>query len=106
MSEIYPAADRVLCWLGPEADDSDYVIQKMQEVADSTSDEGDLDFDPRKESWNDNEKRFARGLFMLESRKWWSRLWTCQEYALTLKDPMIICGMQRISCKLSSSNTP
>ncbi|KAL2073059.1 hypothetical protein VTL71DRAFT_10383 [Oculimacula yallundae] len=97
MSEIYPAADRVLCWLGPEADDSDYVFQEIQQVADSNSDEGDSDFNPRKESWHDIGDRFAQGLFMLESRQWWSRLWTCQESALTLKDPIITCGMRSIS---------
>ncbi|CZT04382.1 uncharacterized protein RAG0_10869 [Rhynchosporium agropyri] len=97
MSQIYPAAEQVLCWLGPEADDSDFVIKRLQHLADTPErEESDLDSNVLSEAEQNDEERLVRGLFLLKSRQWWSRLWTCQEYALTLKDPLIICGKQSI----------
>ncbi|KAH9217999.1 heterokaryon incompatibility protein-domain-containing protein [Leptodontidium sp. 2 PMI_412] len=83
MSEIYPAAENVLCWLGPEEDDSAFVMQRLQELADAKA----------------RRQRFYQGLFKLLSRQWWSRLWTCQEFALTLKDPQMVCGKQCMRCR-------
>ncbi|KAH7357149.1 heterokaryon incompatibility protein-domain-containing protein [Rhexocercosporidium sp. MPI-PUGE-AT-0058] len=88
MSEIYPAAENVLCWLGPEGDDSEFVMQRLQEIADPDS---DIDLG------NKDKERLSNGLFKLLSRRWWSRLWTCQEFALTLNDPQFICGKQCMS---------
>lgn len=95
MSKIYPEAESVLCWLGPENDDSDFVIDRLLELAaekssclDSSSDEENSDSD----SDDDEKERFSHGLYKLLSRPWWSRLWTCQEFALTLRQPQLICG--------------
>jgi len=108
MSEIYPAAENVLCWLGPEADDSDFVFEKLQEMAKSRKvsssrsepDDGDH-IDAAQKSDNEHRSeigRFSVALFKLLSRPWWSRLWTCQEFALTLRDPKIICGKDSMTC--------
>ena len=108
MSEIYPAAENVLCWLGPEADDSDFVFEKLQEMAKSRKvsssrsepDDGDH-IDAAQKSDNEHRSeigRFSVALFRLLSRPWWSRLWTCQEFALTLRDPKIICGKESMTC--------
>ncbi|KAK0117282.1 hypothetical protein ONS96_013115 [Cadophora gregata f. sp. sojae] len=100
MSDIYPAAENVLCWLGPEADDSDLVFQRLQELAEfkkasgsDSDDENDSDSDEQSDAevWFEKQS-FLSALFKLLSRAWWSRLWTCQEFALTLRDPQIICG--------------
>ncbi|KAH7407253.1 heterokaryon incompatibility protein-domain-containing protein [Cadophora sp. MPI-SDFR-AT-0126] len=104
MSEIYPAAENVLCWLGPEGSDSDFVFQRLQELANiakplsgSVSDDDELSNSGQEFFSNlglEEEERFFNGLFKLLSRPWWSRLWTCQEFALTVRDPKIICGKQ------------
>ena len=108
MSEIYPAAENVLCWLGPEADESDFVFEKLQEMAESKmvssirSEPGDRDhLNAAQEFDNEHQSeigRFSVALFKLLSRPWWSRLWTCQEFALTLRDPKIICGKDSMPC--------
>ncbi|KAL5323871.1 hypothetical protein ACEPPN_008413 [Leptodophora sp. 'Broadleaf-Isolate-01'] len=112
MSEIYPAAENVLCWLGPEEDDSAFVMQRLQELADakarrrgsSSSEDSDLDIDSGADPHYEDKERFYQGLFKLLSRQWWSRLWTCQEFALTLKDPQMVCGKQWSKLRSPASN--
>ncbi|KAG4435709.1 hypothetical protein IFR05_008795 [Cadophora sp. M221] len=112
MCEIYPAADKVLCWLGPEGDDSAFVMQRLQEIADAkterrgsfSSDDTDMESEPDVDPHYEDKERFYNGLFKLFSRQWWSRLWTCQEFALTLRDPEVICGKQRSKFHFPASN--
>jgi hypothetical protein len=117
MSKIYPEAQTVLCWLGPEEDDSSLVMQFFQKLAvtdDSTSivdssisshsqnssggSEGDgSEVDDSAVDEQESMQYSHASYLKLGIRPWWSRLWTCQEFALTLREPFLICGNERIS---------
>lgn len=105
MSKIYPDAQMVLCWLGPEEDNSPFVINQIRELAatvgtsddESGSDEENSTSSDCSLSDPEESKRFMNNLFELLSRPWWSRLWTCQEFGLTLREPYLTCGNQQIS---------
>jgi len=75
MNRIYRSASTVLIWLGPNADDSDTVMRKIQI------------FD--KQSWQ--TYNFQVGLMEILYRPWFTRIWVLQEFLLG-KNPRIGCG--------------
>ena len=79
MSRIYNEAQGVIVWLGPCADDSDFVMDVIEH--------GDVE--------RMNSDRFVVGIAKLWQRSWFSRTWVVQEYVLGR--PRIFCGRRSVS---------
>ncbi|KAF8859439.1 HET-domain-containing protein [Acephala macrosclerotiorum] len=75
MNRIYRSASTVLVWLGPDADNSDEVMRKIQI------------FD--KQSWQTYD--FQVGFMEILYRPWFTRIWVLQEFLLG-RNPRIGCG--------------
>lgn len=88
MVDIYRMAKEVYIWLGPSADDSDFVTENINngyEEAYTTA-------------------RFAIGFLALVRRPWWGRTWIVQEFIINEKSPEIFCGQApSVSSKLFMS---
>lgn len=82
MGQIYSKATRVLVWLGPAADGSDDLLDRMkrgiteEEISDAT---------------------FQSSSLALMGRPWFTRIWVQQEIALAAQDPTMCCGKHSIS---------
>ncbi|VUC27942.1 unnamed protein product [Clonostachys rosea] len=79
MGQIFSSAQRVLLWLGPAADDSDYVLDYIREEH------------PADILLN---LKFRFALHALCSRAWFTRIWIVQEVALGKQDPILVCGQK------------
>ena len=79
MSRIYSQALGVIVWLGPCEDDSDFVMEGIEQ--------GHLE--------RMNSDRFVLGIAKLWRRPWFSRTWVVQEYVLGR--PRIFCGQRSVS---------
>lgn len=75
MDRIYRSASTVLVWLGPDADNSDAIMRRIQI------------FD--KQSWQTYE--FQVGFMEILYRPWFTRIWVVQEFLLG-RNPRIGCG--------------
>lgn len=82
MGQIYSKAAQVLVWLGPAADGSDELLDRMsqgfkeEEISDQTLQDSSLD---------------------MMGRPWFTRIWVQQEIALAARDPTICCGRHALS---------
>jgi hypothetical protein len=74
MSAIFASAERVLIWLGTEADGSDEAIKAINSGLHAT-------------------RRHARQVQGLLNRPYWSRLWIIQEVLMN-REATVICGNQ------------
>jgi hypothetical protein len=81
MKTIYSSAQRVLIWLGPPQNDSDFVIDALRT--------GHLD--------SLNLLRFTDSLELLLRRSWFGRVWIAQELTLSSQSPTVHVGFQTIS---------
>ncbi|OGM45304.1 hypothetical protein ABOM_006442 [Aspergillus bombycis] len=105
MSSIYRSADEVLSWLGVEANDSNYAIEVIIDIAGKIAASLDGDdplswMDPSQtELWQENSdshhmgNRFWDGTIELMWRPYWTRAWIVQEIVLARKVKML-CGMR------------
>lgn len=85
MGSVYRTARRVLVWLGEGDEDTDYTLKTLKAMADGR----------HREDVTDMITFFSRASDLF-ARPWWSRVWVVQEIALTLPDPLIICGRKSI----------
>ncbi|KAI0147063.1 heterokaryon incompatibility protein-domain-containing protein [Xylariaceae sp. FL1272] len=88
MGDIYRKADRVLMWLGQEADNSHQAMELLRSFAHVDQLRLEEFFDRTKSdvtSWNALEKLFQR--------EYWGRVWILQEIVLS-KSTQIVCGME------------
>ncbi|KAG6354961.1 hypothetical protein INS49_004042 [Diaporthe citri] len=82
MGQIYSKAAQVLVWLGPAADGSDELLERMsqglteEEIADPTLQNASL---------------------ALMGQPWFTRIWVQQEIALAARDPTMRCGRHALS---------
>lgn len=82
MGEVYSKAAQVLVWLGPAADGSDELWERIsqgfteEEISDPTLQNSSL---------------------ALMGRPWFTRIWVQQEIALAARDPTIRCGRHAMS---------
>jgi hypothetical protein len=90
MARIYGSAHTVLVWLGPNGNDSDFVMDLVHKV-----DQGKLNLDD--EAFKSN--RFLRSINAFMERPWWSRVWVIQEVAMAVNDPLLCCGFSSVSWK-------
>ena len=110
MASIYQSARTAFCWLGSDADDSKYAMEKLLEVCQLIMNNHRNDDDPlswvsgvQTDLWQQNvEKdsnpigrrtynRFWDGVSSLLHREYWARAWIVQELILS-KDACIMCG--------------
>ncbi|KAK4203214.1 heterokaryon incompatibility protein [Triangularia verruculosa] len=121
MGHIYSRAEEVLVWLGPEADDSNEVMDLWQTVGEKAQELRMGDYYTRESMallhpilWNKNPEdkttRKFQGLIKSSlplfgqrlgavvawfSRAWFSRVWIVQEFALGTR-PVFVCGEKRV----------
>ncbi|KAH8722793.1 heterokaryon incompatibility protein-domain-containing protein [Phaeosphaeriaceae sp. PMI808] len=81
MAKIYGQANRVIVWLGEEADDSDQALEDIRVAAEEES----------TYSLDNNQKFIA-----LLQRSWFERIWVLQEIALARR-VLILCGPAEIN---------
>jgi hypothetical protein len=74
MRQIYSWASEVLIWLGPAADDSDFVMDCLCTGNELTT------------------LRFHSAFIDFLMRPWFRRAWIIQELVLSRKEPLIHCG--------------
>ncbi|KAE9974683.1 hypothetical protein EG328_003695 [Venturia inaequalis] len=104
MGEIYKRAERVVVWLGPEADESAHAMSIMTSLASKV----EIDWltgaiKPSLEGadephWaNENilfpySERDWRALYYFLGRTWFERLWVRQEIAFSRANAIVLCG--------------
>jgi Heterokaryon incompatibility protein (HET) len=111
MNAIYRSADRVIVWLGPEADDSDFAIQTIRTWGKEIPSRA---FDNEKPYWEKvasikpSDPTFCGppgtpahrawlAIRTLWERSWWRRAWIVQEAALSAPQRLeLLCGNQSI----------
>ncbi|KAK4161582.1 heterokaryon incompatibility protein-domain-containing protein, partial [Cladorrhinum sp. PSN259] len=92
MGKIYSGAKNVRVWLGPAADDSDFVLEYVERAEAQFQKEkaGEkLDDDPK--PGEEEEKAFLEAFRALHRRPYWGRAWIKQEVILA-KELIIHCG--------------
>lgn len=108
MADVFRLAERVVVWIGPEADDSAYAMQLLTDL-DSNIEVDWLRKTMRASStgnpepqWADTseilpyEEREMSALATLLDRSWFERLWVCQEIRLA-KSAILMYGQDVIS---------
>lgn len=108
MEEIYKRADRVVVWLGPEADDSTHAMELMKSLASQAEiDRHTLAIKPSsvgadEPHWVDvnielpYDERDWRALYSLLHRTWFERLWIRQEIGFSGTNAIVLCGTATI----------
>lgn len=108
MGDIYRNATRVVAWIGPEADNSDVIMAKMESLGSLIQvdfagkvtfslAEGatDLDLDLAARSTYLPMEEIDALVHLLHS-PWFSRLWIRQEVQLALSAAVITCGHSQV----------
>ena len=108
MADLYPLADRVVVWLGPEKKDSKYGLRLLEELSSKVT----LNWfhstmapvsDGAEKHWADRNKNLPYGdkelhaIYSLISCPWFERLWIWQEIRLAKSNAMIVCGFDTLS---------
>ncbi|EHK18397.1 uncharacterized protein TRIVIDRAFT_3172, partial [Trichoderma virens Gv29-8] len=83
MAEIYSKANRVIVWLGEEADNSDQAFKNIRAAAD----------EEHKQTFNKETDRQA--ILAILERPWFRRIWVLQEVAAA-QHIVMMCGSMRI----------
>jgi len=89
MSRIYSQAKLVVAWLGPEADESDLLLNSFKQ---SPSDKGG----EKSTSEPISEEHLKQAIFAFRRHPCWTRLWIVQETIL-VKEILLLCGSE--TCK-------
>ena len=92
MGQIYRMADQVFAWLGGAADDSDMLIDFMNEKA--------ATWELLQEHRNDiaaelYSRKLCNSIFRLCTRSYWGRVWIIQELVLA-RDIVFVCGSRKL----------
>lgn len=88
MSQIYTNAIDVLAWVGPERDDSNLAMDRLE----GTQNLSDL---------NTSNPREQRALEALFEREYWNRMWILQEVSLA-SHVIIHCGSRSVNWEVSN----
>ncbi|KAM3084826.1 hypothetical protein ACMFMG_003275 [Clarireedia jacksonii] len=95
MQHIYRRANQVVIWLGEQSSDSELALDFIKLLDRLTQRNCDAN-EVRSLVENDRFSAQWTALTNFLSRKWWSRIWTIQEFVLPMK-ASIWCGMRTIS---------
>lgn len=97
MTEIYGRCERVLAWLGPVAgpkDEADVtILADTLPLLDNGASGYRLEEAPH---WAMLQTRVRRALALLGMRPWFHRVWILQEFVLSAKPPVLLCGRYTI----------
>ena len=83
MGDVYRLANNVLIWLGEDEDPDGGDLADLKALCDAQRD--DIDFEI---GHDDNTKRFET-LNKMMKHKWWTRMWTFQEFVVA-KNPVFV----------------
>lgn len=82
MGQIYSKAAQVLVWLGPAADGSDELLERMsQGITEAKI----------------SDETLQNSSLAMMGRPWFTRIWVQQEIALAAHDPTMCCGRHALS---------
>ena len=87
MRKIYQYACQVLVWLGPARDNSDLIMNKLEEL--SLVKEPDIIQQTLYKLSKIEENAAWEALFQ---RTWWTRTWVVQEFVVAAAEPVFGCG--------------
>ncbi|OQE18710.1 hypothetical protein PENSTE_c017G02689 [Penicillium steckii] len=94
LQQIYRAAEQVIVWLGEESHDSDLAIDFIK-ILDRYSREKHSVEELRSELEIEKYHGEWKALEYFLARRWWSRMWTVQEFVLP-RSISFWCGMRSI----------
>lgn len=94
MKEIYEGASDVIVWLGERSDDSDSAVDFMHLLHDMSGPDGDESRDALRQHDKHQSQWVALRNFF--SRRWWTRIWTIQEFVVP-SHVSLWCDMRSIS---------
>lgn len=109
MGDIYRHATRVVAWIGPEADNSDLIMAKMESLGSLIQVDfaGKVTFSLAEGATELDLDLAARSIYLsieeidamvhLLHRPWFSRLWIRQEVQLASSAAVITCGHSQLS---------
>ena len=105
MWKIFGGAERVVVWLGESADNSDLVIDQMEEVT-SMQAEGDtveekMAKTARSSAFLAIKLEYWDAAYHIFNRGWFARLWVVQE-AIVAQELVMLCGKKCIPWSLIS----
>ncbi|KAJ3566576.1 hypothetical protein NPX13_g7083 [Xylaria arbuscula] len=102
MAEIFQSAERVLIWLGPEADDSRIAMQTLAHLGQQIEITSDNRAIPAPSSqfpqWRHQDQPLPyssqewSAINALFNRGWFERLWVVQESQLARDESLVCCG--------------
>ncbi|ROV97040.1 hypothetical protein VSDG_04110 [Cytospora chrysosperma] len=108
MSHIYWNAPRVVVWLGPEADDSDWALETLEDIGSRIEIDwklaritGVTELDD--EQWGDNVTYLplsgeqATAILELMKRPWFERIWIRQEVFKASEESLVVCGTKAVA---------
>lgn len=81
MGQVYASAERVLVWLGEEAQATKWAITQMKSSR--------LDLERLDRS---TMLKVGKVMYRLQERPWFNRVWVFQEFALGGRDPLLLVG--------------
>jgi hypothetical protein len=99
IQHIYTDAERVIVWLGPAAHDSDLLIAHLQKIAHAWS-RCDFKIISRLLENEKHVNAISKAYEHFCRRRYWSRLWVMQEFAVG-SQTSIICGGSSISAQVA-----
>ena len=95
MSKIYSQAMKVIAWLGPAADDSDWCFDRLNDIADrSTISPDDINY-KASQYLDSYGTRLRAGVTAILKRPMFSRVWCVQELILPPK-VVLMCGTRTL----------
>ncbi|CAO2652682.1 Nn.00g020930.m01.CDS01 [Neocucurbitaria sp. VM-36] len=96
MGKIYSNAKEVLAWIGPAANDSDFLLAYTKKHHGSKADDGKDGRRPEIPAASKEDKRLAlRAFNSFIKRDYWHRAWIVQELILA-KEVSIYCGTKSV----------
>ncbi|QPC76902.1 hypothetical protein HYE68_007654 [Fusarium pseudograminearum] len=95
MQHIYSQASRVICWLGEESSDSNIAMEFVKHLDKISREKYHID-KLRAILQADEYRAKWAALSNLLSRRWWSRIWTVQEFVLPASISFW-CGTRSVS---------
>ncbi|KAI2628488.1 heterokaryon incompatibility protein-domain-containing protein [Hypoxylon sp. NC1633] len=117
MAHLYLHVEKVVAWLGPEADDSQLALEKLALTGNQIVSQGWDDGDATWSTTSKSDERYTRpdvefpfsprewrAIEKLIDRPWFKRLWVRQEIALA-SSATVLCGNAEISWPLLRNAT-
>lgn len=92
MTEIYGRCERVFAWLGPVAQHEEAEVALLAEILAGSNDEAFTEVWEELPQEEQLRGRLRKALAILGVRPWFHRVWILQEFVLSAKPPVLVCG--------------